>query len=970
MSPVTFNCRQPFDLTVSFSEKADGLEIGLIYSLDLFETQTMRRMVGHMETLITGALTNPDHAVGTLPLLTEVERRQVLDEWNRTLVPFPQTVLLHQLVETQSDETPGAVAVEYEGSKITYHELDARANQLAAKLRAAGVGPDVLVGLCVERSLEMVIGLLGVLKAGGAYVPIDPAYPVDRIAFMIADARLPVLLTQEKLRDVLPPHQALVLCLDSDWSQIAKQPRERISMPIEPSHLAYVIYTSGSTGKPKGVMIPHSAITNHMRWMQRVHPLSEQDCVLQKTPFSFDASVWEFYAPLMSGGRLMMAKPQGHLDAEYLARTIKGGRVTILQLVPSLLRMLLTEPEFAGCTTLKRVFCGGETLTLDLQEEFFKTLPQSTLHNHYGPTEAAIDSTSWDCVRDTELAILPIGRPVDNAIAYITDANLQPVPIGVPGELLIGGAGLARGYFDRPELTREKFIANPFGTGRVYRTGDLARWMPDGNIEFLGRLDHQVKLRGFRIELGEIEAVLGRMEGVLEAAVVMRGFRAGDQRLVAYCSVRPGFTVTPVMLRDGVRAALPDYMVPAHFILLEELPHTPNGKVDRKALPEPGGMEGVDSEGEFVPARTITEQKLAAIWAELLGVQKVSIHSNFFDLGGHSLLAVRLFSRIQQEFGRKLPLASLFQSPTVAQLAALIEADATGEHLWSSLVAIRREGRRPPFFCVHGGGGEVLFARDLMKHLDPETPFYGIQARGLDKPDNRAASIEEMAAHYIKEMKTVLKDGPVYLGGYCMGGLVAYEMAQQLIRDGRQIGLLVLIDAHNPVAVAKWGKRTSKVSLWRQKLMFQLGNLKQLKPVDMAGYLVRRSGAAIKWRSKWVLSSILRLIHGQANGKVSSHVDSVRNEEYSARLWWKYHPEPIEADVLLFRPQKQFEGLNDPDMGWGEFVRKNLEVVTLPVNPGGMLVEPFIGMLGKGLRSRLNTAQDQNDGPQRRLSVE
>lgn len=731
VSPLTVPTHTTkFDLSLAFLERPANLEVGLGYRLDLFEAPTIRRMLGHLCRLIEGVVADPDQRLADLPLLTEPERQQLLHDWNRTQADHPRDQLLHQLIEAQAEKTPDAVAVIYEGAKLSYRELDARANQLAHHLRSLGVQPDTLVGLCLERSLEMVVGLLGVLKAGGAYVPIDPAYPAERIAFMITDAQMPVLLTQEKVRDALPANSARIVCLDADWPVITKQPAQRVESKLSPEHLAYVIYTSGSTGKPKGVMIPHRAIVNHMYWLQRAYPLGTKDAVFQKTPFSFDASVWEFYAPLMVGGRLVVAKPQGHLDSAYMARTINEHQVTTLQLVPSLLRMLLAEPAFANCKTLKRVFCGGEALTLDLQTEFFATLPQATLHNLYGPTEAAIDSTSWDCVRSTKSATVPIGRPVDNATAYVVDAGLKLTPVGVPGELLIGGAGLARGYFNRPELTAEKFIANPFGAGRVYRTGDLARWLPDGTIEFLGRVDHQVKLRGFRIELGEIEAALEQLEDVAEAAVVVREVRAGDQRLVGYCSAHNGSSISVPALREQLRARLPEYMVPAQLVVLDKLPHTPNGKIDRRALPSPemsvGGMDG-----EFVAAGTPTEERLAALWSEVLGLPRVSVLANFFELGGHSLLAVKLMARVRREWNRDVPLRLLFEHSTITSLARVLD----GANGVMPVVVIPRRGADQPV--------PLAFSQQQLwffEQLHPGTPTYNVpEFWRLRGPLNRTA---------------------------------------------------------------------------------------------------------------------------------------------------------------------------------------------------------------------------------------
>ena len=531
-----------FELVLHLWEQDGGGLWGLLeYNTDLFEAATARRMVDHLQVLLEGVLRHRWRRISDLPLLKDSEYRQLVVGWNATRRVFPQDQCIHQLFEAQVEENPGATAVVFEEQALTYAELNARANQLGHHLRGLGVGPDVLVAICVERSLEMVVGLLGILKAGGAYVPLDPDYPRERLVFMLQDSQAPVLLTQERLLATLPETQLQVFCLDRDWGRMAKTSDARLVARVKPENIAYVIYTSGSTGRPKGVVISHRAIGNHMLWMQAAFPLSETDKVLQKTPFSFDASVWEFYAPLLAGAQLVVASPGGHQDPHYLAEVIAKQHVTTLQVVPSLLQLLLDEEVVERFSPLRRLFCGGEALPLALQQRFF-ACHEGELHNLYGPTEAATDVTSWRCEPDSERPTAPIGRPIANTQVYILDRKLNPVPIGVAGELHIGGAGLARGYLNGPALTAEKFIPHPLSEeegARLYKTGDSARYLPDGNIEFLGRIDHQVKVRGFRIELGEIESTLAQYPAVREAVVLAREDSPGDKRLVAYAVVEP-----------------------------------------------------------------------------------------------------------------------------------------------------------------------------------------------------------------------------------------------------------------------------------------------------------------------------------------------------------------------------------------------------------------------------------------------
>ncbi|WP_017317669.1 non-ribosomal peptide synthetase [Mastigocladopsis repens] len=673
LMPLEFdNETAKFDLTLAMVETEQGIIGNLKYNTQLFNVATVSRMIRHFQTLVQGIVANPDRLISHLPLLTDAEQHQLLIEWNDTQTDYP-CVCIHQLFEAQVEQTPDAVAVVFEDQQLTYQQLNARANQLAHYLQKLGTGPEVLVGIYMERSLEMVVGILGILKAGGAYVPLDPTYPQERLAFMLEDAQVPVLLTQHHLVETLPSHQAYVICLDTDWEAIiAQQPQENPTSGVTLNNSAYVIYTSGSTGKPKGAINTHMGICNRLLWMQNTYQLTQADSVLQKTPFSFDVSVWEFFLPLLSGARLVFAQPGGHQDSAYLVKLIAQEQITTLHFVPSMLQVFLEAAGLEQCHCIKRVICSGEALSFELQQRFFACL-DAELHNLYGPTEAAIDVTFWTCQRQSDLPIVLIGRPITNTQIYLLDCWGQPVPIGVPGELYIGGKGLARGYLNRPELTAQKFIPNPFGNKlgtRLYRTGDLARYLPSGEIEFIGRIDHQVKIRGFRIELGEIEAILNQHAHVRQA-VVVASEDVGDKRLVAYVSLQQTVTVTE--LRSFLQEKLPEYMIPSAFVVLPAIPLTANGKVDRRALPAPDQLRP-ELENIFVVPHTPVEEMLAGIWVKLLGVEQVGIHDNFFELGGHSLLAIRFLSQLREVLEVELPLRSLFESPTIAELAQKIEA--------------------------------------------------------------------------------------------------------------------------------------------------------------------------------------------------------------------------------------------------------------------------------------------------------
>ncbi len=723
-----------FDLTLAMADTQQGLVASFEYNTGLFDGATITRMVGHFQTLLSGIVANPDQQLTDLPILTSAEHHQLLVEWNNTATNYPKVQCIHQLFEIQVEQTPDAVAVVFvdersEASRrvdeqLTYRELNYQANQLAHHLQTLGVEPEVLVGVCLERSVEMVIGLLGILKAGGAYVPLDPTYPKERLALMLQDTQTPVLLTQRHLVKTLPPHQAQVICLDTDWkanadgSGLQYQSNPVSGVTIE--NLAYVIYTSGSTGKPKGVMNTHMGLCNRLLWMQDVYHLTETDRVLQKTPFSFDVSIWEFFWPLLNGICLVVAQPGGHQDSAYLVKLIAKEQITTIHFVPSMLQVFLEDPGLEVCICLKHVICSGEGLSLKLQKRFFARL-NAQLHNLYGPTEAAIDVTFWVCdrYRHSDLPIVPIGRPIANTQIYLLDSFGRSVPIGVPGELHIGGAGLARGYLNRPELTAVNFIPNPLsqelGT-RLYKTGDLARYLPDGNLEFLGRIDHQVKIRGFRIELGEIEAVLVQHQAVRETIVLAREVQPGDKQLVAYVVPNSEQTPTISQLRTFLKQQLPEYMVPAVFVMLEALPLLPNGKVNRQMLP----FAQLEPSDTFVAPRTPVEQVLAGIWAEVLGLETVSIDRNFFDLGGHSLLATRVISQIRKIFKIDLALRRLFEEPTVIRLAKDIER-AIHAGLGLELPPIKRISR--------DGELPLSFAQArlwFLAQLEQNSPFYNI----------------------------------------------------------------------------------------------------------------------------------------------------------------------------------------------------------------------------------------------------
>ncbi|WP_051775011.1 non-ribosomal peptide synthetase [Paenibacillus tyrfis] len=664
-----------FDLTFQFTPRDEGMELEIEYNTDLFDESTVARMSGHWQTLLTAVASNADLHISELPLLSEEELLH-FHAWNATSSDYDGPWLLHELFEAQVRRTPDAVALEFEGKRLTYLELEQRSNQLAHHLRGRGIGPERTVGLLLDRSIELVIGILGTLKAGGAYVPIGPDYPPDRIRFMIEDSQVPILLTQSHLLTGLPETGVPVVALDVEWKD--KISRESVLPPdagVRPEHLAYVIYTSGSTGKPKGVMNEHRGICNRMHWMLETFRLEPDDRVIQKTPYTFDVSIWELFWPLITGARLMIARPGGHADSAYLVDFIAKHRITVAHFVPSMLRIFLQERDLSRCASLKQVYCTGEALAPDIAQECMERLGVR-LVNLYGPTEAAVEASWWECAKGE--SEVPIGRPIANMQMYVLDAQGHRVPVGVTGELYIGGVGVARGYWNREELTSERFLPDPYTDqpgARLYRTGDLARFRADGALEFLGRTDYQVKVRGFRIELGEIEAVLGQHKSVRDAVLIAQPDASGSSRLIAYWVREPGATASVSDLREHIRQALPVYMIPSLFIELERIPLLSNGKTDRGSLPSPDAAQWDKDKARTAP-RTPLERTLVRIWSELLGTEEIGIEDSFFELGGHSLLAIRLVAQIREVLKVECPLRQLIAAPTIAELSACLDTAA------------------------------------------------------------------------------------------------------------------------------------------------------------------------------------------------------------------------------------------------------------------------------------------------------
>jgi amino acid adenylation domain-containing protein len=739
----------------------------------------------------SGVIANPEPRLSALPQPTEAERHKILVEFNDTTTDYSKNQPIQQLFENQARRTPDAVAVVCGDKHLTYRQLNHHANQLAHLLIKHNVGAELMVGLCVERSLEMIIGLLGILKAGGTYVPLDPLYPKERLAFMLQDTQAPILLTKSHLLSRLPEHAAMVICLDRAKEMMGENP-ENPPCRATAEQLAYVLYTSGSTGRPKGVCIPHRGVVRLVENTNYI-AVSPDDVFLQFAPLAFDASTFEIWACLLNGARLVIFPPHNPTLAE-LGRALQHYRVTVLWLTAGLFHQMVDE-QLESLQNVKQLLAGGDVLSVSHAKKVLQHLHGGRLINGYGPTENTTFTCCYVMTAPNQIdRTVPIGRPVANTQVYILDQSGQPVPVGVCGALYTGGDGLARHYLNQPQLTAERFIENPFSDqpgARLYKTGDQARYLPDGNVEFLGRLDRQIKIRGFRIELGEIETVLSQHPDIRQAAITVREDTPTYKRLVAYVVAKRTTDDFIIELREFLREQLPEYMLPSAFVWLDALPLTPNGKVDYRALPMPMPPEFVKQQPSFLAPRDSLELRLAKLWERILNIEPIGVQDDFFDCGGNSLLAMSLIPHVEQIFGKALPLSLLYQAPTVEQLA-----NALRQQGWSVspslLVPLQPHGSRAPFVCAHGTG-----MANLKQYVDPDQPLFALLAHGND--GRRASTtVEKSASDYLREIRAFQPSGPYFLGGFSAGGLIAFEMAQQLCRQGQEVALLVLFDPDKP----------------------------------------------------------------------------------------------------------------------------------------------------------------------------
>ncbi len=979
------------DLTLSLKESEEGLTGWLEYKTDLFEAATINRILGHFQTLLTGIVSHPKQRLDELPLLTTAERQQLLWEWNDTQKDYPDDVCIHQLFEAQVERDPEAIALMFNNTTLTYQQLNTQANQLAHYLQGLGVEPEMRLGICLERSPEMIVSILAILKVGGVYVPLDPTYPQERLAFMIEDARLSVLLTQQSLdlwrQDIELKSSLNVVCLDQAWETIARHSDANPTSVVTPDHSAYIIYTSGSTGKPKGVLLAHKGLCNLVTAQILAFDVQPDSRVLQFASICFDASVSEIFMALVGGATLCLISSDTLLNPTKLLRLLGDRAITTATLPPSVLTML---PE-AELPALKTLIVAGEACTPDLVARWAN---RCRFFNAYGPTEATVCATIAECTNIQGQP--PIGRPLANTQVYILDRHLQPVPIGVSGELYIGGIGLAKGYLNRPDLTDEQFIPHPLldfsfkqpnnpkivlesllrretllatfrnsqqpKSPRLYKTGDLARYLSDGKIEFLGRIDHQVKIRGFRIELGEIETRLRQYPDVLDCVVTAHEDPSG-KRLVAYIVPQDGISINQQQLKDYLKAHLPNYMMPSTVIILETLPLTPNGKVDRKALPTPDSDRNPKSD-TFVTPRDSLELKLVQIWEEVLNVRPIGVTDNFFDLGGHSLLALRLMALIQQQFTIEFPLSILFQGGTIEHLATILRSQ-TPLQPWSPLVGIQTAGSKPPLFCAHPIGGNVLGYIALGRYLSPDQPFYALQAPGVDGQQKPYSQISDLAAYYIEAVQTLQPREPYFLGGHSFGGLVAFEMAQQLRQQGVEVALLAIMDTPAPlhgevtetIDDARWLVKRAQVleRFFGKKLAVDYAELQPLEPEAQFNYFLEKLRRA-------------NLMPPDAGQQMIRSLLEVQKASHQALT--HYVPQVYRGKITLLRASQVLvedsggvfsQSFRQPALGWRELTTEPIEIHEVPGDHVTMLAEPYVQVLANKLKCAIDSSSQLNE---------
>jgi amino acid adenylation domain-containing protein len=944
-----------FDLSMHIYESTNNMNCVLEFNTNLFKRERIERMAGHFIAFVNAILKDPGQKLRKIPMLAESEKKLILGDWNSTSAEYETEKCLHTLIEERVVQSRDSIAITDDNLQITYAELNAKANRLAHHLHDSGAIEGSLIGICLERSSNLVVALLAVLKAGCTYIPLDPIYPKNRLALILEDSNPVIMLTEKNLLESLPESNAKYIFL-ADEEAYRDKPVHNPVYSVSPETVAYLIYTSGSTGKPKGVQIQHRALVNFMSSMRKRPGITSKDVLLALTTISFDIAGLELYLPLLNGAEIVITKHETSVNPELLIHKIGECKPTIIQATPVTFRML-NSSGWSGLPNLK-ILCGGEAMPKDLANDLLRKCGE--LWNMYGPTETTI----WSTTEKVELnesdtsGYVNLGKPIDNTLVYVLNPELQLVPVGYPGELFIGGDSLAKGYYHLPEMTKEKFLPDPFSDkvgARMYRTGDLVQQTEEGKLEFLNRVDSQVKIRGFRIELGEIESALSLYKTVKDNVVVVREDTPGDKKLIAYIIRKDNQDTDIPEVRQFLKTKLPDYMVPSSFIFIDKFPLTPNGKIDRKALPSPKELAPQEAKSYMEP-KTDIEKKLHQIWCEVLKLDRIGIDENFFDIGGHSMIAVTLMVKIENELDIRLPLATLFEQSNIREMAALIE-NRTAPVQWGSLVPIKPHGKKRPLYLVHGAGLNLLLYTALVSHLDPEQPVFGLQAKGLDGVDEPLDTIEGIAAYYISEILAVDVSGTYALAGFSMGGQIAYEMARQMVEMGKTVSFLGVFDTvsynasdkHLPI-VERYLYRTDRFYhqvAWtigtffkmpgKEKFKFVAAKWKSMKQkITKNDYTIKPEGVSLGKKSE--LPKYLHKVH-QANYRA---LENYILPTYTGKLH-------------LFRAMDQKFYIKDPiAYGWNKFVKGGVVIHDIPGEHSRIFAPPYDIIFAERLQACLN----------------
>jgi len=933
-----------FEIFVNATGSGNYLTLECTYNSDLFENSIMKIRMEEFVVLLQSITDNPEQKISHLEILTKAEKNKVLNEWNNSVIDFDKSICLHQVFELSVSKYENAIAVRHHSREITYRELNEKANRFAHYLIERGAGPEVLTGICIDRSIEMIIAMYAVLKSGSAYVPIDPAYPADRISFILSDAKAPMVITGNSSKHLIPEGSAEIISIDQFDFKNEKYSDQNPVTKVTPHNQAYNIYTSGSTGKPKGVTIEHHSVNALVAWAGSVFKRDDLDGILASTSICFDVSVFEIFVTLCLGGRIVLVK-----DALELPEVETDASIKTVNTVPSAFSELL-KMENAIPASVQTVILAGEPLAASLVDKIYNTTPAKKIFDLYGPTEDTVFST---CKLRLPGTTATIGKVIPNSTAYVLDRNLQPVPIGLPGELHLGGEGLARGYLYRPELTAEKFIPNPFSNevnSKLYKTGDLVKFRPDGEIEYIGRIDNQVKIRGFRIELGEIESLLAKHSAVQEQIVVAREDDPGDKRIVAYVVLKPGVSVTGSDLREFLKNELADYMVPSFFVFLDNLPLTLNKKIDRKALPKPEGGRIAGETTIELPVNEL-ERTLAGIWQTVLGVPQIGRKDNFFELGGHSFLAVRMFNEVERLIGIKVQLPVIFRSSTIEELAGFINKEESSKP-WSSLVPLQPKGSRTPLFCIHMHNGNINRWRVIVKHLGNNQPVYAIQPRGLDPAQTPHLNIEEMSKYYLDIVKSVQSHGPYQLLGLCFSGMVVFEMAALLEKEGEKVAFLGMVNNYAP---------PENPTLYR--IQMGIDKFMKLEIGDKINYALDKNlnvGKTLLGKAKKLMGNNELEKAPPSNDHIEEMGHDLRTIHSQALL--DYNPNHIyHGDLALFRTGEPIDSYFNEYMGWDRLIKGKIEITVIDGCDNDTIItdEPYNAILSQKVREYL----DKNENP-------